>query len=101
MAIGLLYLAVCDAADACGVDVNAVLAGMGLTRAELARPSSRLSPELGKALGRELAVRASDPAFGLRAAAAFRIADLDLVGYVTRHSMNLLDALHSFSHYAR
>jgi AraC-like DNA-binding protein len=101
VAIGMLYLAVCDAAEACGVDVNAVLCGMGLTRAELACPSSRLSPEAGKALGRELAVRAGDPALGLRAAALFRIEDLDLVGYVTRHSMNLLDALQNFSRYSR
>jgi AraC-like DNA-binding protein len=101
MAIGPLYLAMCDLAAERGADLSALLARFGLSRAGLADPAVRLSPEVGRALGRELFREARDPAIGLRAAARFQLGDLDLVGYITRHSLSLVDALASFGRYCR
>ncbi len=101
MAIGTLYLAICDAAQDCGVDTNAVLGAANLTRAALADPTLRISPEIGRILGRELVRRCRNPMLGLLAAQRFELRDFDLVGYLVRNSRTLLCALEAFARFGR
>ena len=68
MALGSLYRPLLDLAREASVDVDTVLTGVGLTEAQLLDPSTRLLPDLGRALGQDLIARIGDPEVGLRAA---------------------------------
>jgi AraC-like DNA-binding protein len=101
MAIGPLYRPFLELAREARVDVAGVLAELGLTEAQVLQPSTRLSPDLGRALGRELVSRMGDPEVGLRAAERIRLLDADLLGYLVRHSPSPLAAIEQIARYAR
>ncbi len=101
MPLGALYRPILALAKERGVDVDALLRRAALTEAELLHPSTRLSPDRSRELGRELLARLADPEAGLRAAERLRLADVDLLGYVTRHAAHPLGALEQFAHYAQ
>jgi AraC-like DNA-binding protein len=101
MAIGPLYRCFIEVARERGVDVARLLADFGLSEATLVDPATRLSPELGRALGQALMERTGDSEIGLRAAAHFRLADLDLLGYLARNSDDLFAMFQALAQYAR
>jgi AraC-like DNA-binding protein len=80
---------------------TSLLRRVGLTEPELLDPSMRLSPDRSRELGRELLTRIGDPEAGLKAAERLRLSDIDLLGYVLRHSAHPLAALERFARYAQ
>lgn len=88
-----------------GVDVDAVLASLNRSYAELVEHNARLTPDQGRALARALIRALPDPELryelGLRSAERFISGDADLLGYLTSISATPLDALHAVAKHAR
>ncbi|HEX6244578.1 MAG TPA: AraC family transcriptional regulator [Polyangiales bacterium] len=101
MAIGPLYRCILEVARERGVDVEAVLRESGLTAATLVAPGTRLSPEVGRALGGALIHAIKLPSVGLAAARHFRLGDFDLLGYVMKFSPTVGEMLTAASQYGR
>lgn len=101
MAIGPLYRCILEVARERGVDVDAVLREAGMTAATLVAPGTRVSPEVGRALGGALIRATQLPTMGLEAARHFRLTDFDLLGYVMKFSPTLGGVLTAASQYGR
>lgn len=105
MAIGLIYRPMLELGVELGVDVDKVLAAVGLTRAQILSTDARLSPDHGRALGRALLERLPSNfdrcEFGLRAADRFVAGDADLLGYILSHSEHPLAALRALADLGR
>lgn len=94
-----LLLPFVQAADELGLRVDAGLAGVGLTRADLENPELRVSPQAADRLLSH-ATRAV-PDFGLIAAEHLQPVHLDLVEYAARSQPTLLGAFeHAIRYYA-
>jgi AraC-like DNA-binding protein len=76
-----------------GVDVDSLLAAVGLTVAELREPTFRVSDATRERLWHEAAARSSDEAFGLHAAEHFPDGAYDVLDYVLCFSSTLRDGL--------
>jgi AraC-like DNA-binding protein len=101
MSIGPVYRCLLDAARERGIDTTRILSDFGLTEHAVLSPEARLLPELGRALAVRLVQRIGDPELGLRGAERFRLADVDLLGYVAWHSTSLREMFEALSQYAR
>lgn len=105
VAIGSIYRPILDVARDFGVDVDAVLASLNRSYAELVEHNARLTPDQGRALGRAIIRALPDPSLryelALRAAERFVTADADLLGYLTNSSATPLAALHTLVEHAR
>jgi AraC-like DNA-binding protein len=88
-----------------GVDVDAVLATLKRSYAELVDHNARLTPDQGRALARALTRALPDPELryelGLRAAERFVASDADVLGYLTASTPTALAALHALVKHAR
>jgi AraC-like DNA-binding protein len=101
MAIGPVYRSFIEVARERGVDVARVLGEAGLTESALLDPGTRVSPELGRAIGGALFRAANLPTMGLEAARRLRLGDLDVFGYLLKHADNLWSMLQVASQYSR
>ncbi|MFM2416559.1 MAG: Arabinose-binding domain of AraC transcription regulator, N-term [Pseudomonadota bacterium] len=101
MAIGPVYRSFIEIARERGVDVARVLGEAGLTESALLDPGTRVSPELGRAIGGALFRAANLPTMGLEAARRLRLGDLDVFGYLLKHADNLWSMLQVASQYSR
>lgn len=101
MAIGPIYRCVIEVARERGVDVERLLRTAGLTEASLLDPSTRLSPELGRAFGGALFRAAGLPTIGLEAARRFRLGDFDVFGYLLKYSTDFNSILSAATQYKR
>jgi AraC-like DNA-binding protein len=100
VAIGPIYRPFLDLLRESGVDVDAALGLMHLSYAKLVDEGRRLNPDEGRAIGRLLLDRVG-PDIGLRAAERFAPTDLDVMGYIMRHSAHPLAALEALAQHAR
>src|SRR5579859_2681263 len=101
MPIGSLYRPLLEIARETGVDVDGILARAGLSEVTLLDPTTRLAPDRSRRLGAEIIERIGDPLVGLRAAERVRANDMDLLGYLVRHSPHPLAAIEQLVRYAR
>jgi AraC-like DNA-binding protein len=101
MPIGAIYRPLLEIAHEAGVDVGELLGRFDLTEPRLLDAGTRLSPERSRTLARELFDRIGDPEVGLRAAERVRLPDVDLLGYLVRHSPHPLAALEQMARYAQ
>lgn len=97
MAIGSVYRPFLEVARDAGVDVTAELARFGIHEDGLSE--ARLAPHQGRALVLRLAAKSGVHELGLTAAARARITDLDLLGYLAKHSEHALAALEMLVRY--
>jgi AraC-like DNA-binding protein len=93
MPIGLVYRPFLEIARESLVDVDGLLGKAGLTESQLLDPGMRLSPDRSRELAAKLFALVGDPEIGLRAAERLRLSDVDLLGYLLRHSPHALAAL--------
>jgi AraC-like DNA-binding protein len=101
MAIGPIYRCFIEAVRERGVDVGRILRTLGLTEATLSDPSTRLSPELGRAFGGAMFRAVGVPSIGLDAALRFRVGDFDLFGYLMKYAPDLWGVLMAGTQYKR
>lgn len=84
-----------------GVDVEAVLATQGTSRAEMLHPETRLPRLRCVAIVRALIEPLHDPLVGLRASQHSLLEDIDVLGYIARQCPNALAALEGLRGYSR
>lgn len=84
-----------------GVDLAELFRRVGIDQENLFGRGARVPREFSCALARELASVSGQEDIGLRAAAQARYDDLGLVGYLIRHSENLLGGLNRLARYIR
>lgn len=96
-----MYRCFIEVARERGVDVERLLGELGLSETQLLDPSTRLSPELGRAFGAALFRAANLPSIGLEAARRFRLGDFDVFGYLMKYSQDLWGMLMAASQYNR
>lgn len=84
-----------------GVDVEAVLAAQGTSRAEMLHPETRLPRLRCVAIVRALIEPLRDPLVGLRASQRTLLEDIDVLGYIARQCPNALAALEGLRGYSR
>ncbi len=101
MAIGPVYRPLLELCREANVDIASALRDSELTEAEILDPNTRIPTERARAFGKRLIALVGDPELGLRAAERFRPEDADLVGYLVRHSPNLIEALIALARYVR
>jgi len=94
-------LAITRAMRGCGIDVDAVLAEIGMDPALLQGGYGRYSQEQISLLWRRAIELSNDSAFGFRVAAEVRPATFHVVGYAMSCSATLSRALHRFAFYCR
>jgi AraC-like DNA-binding protein len=101
MPIGSMYRPLLEIAREARVDVDGTLARAGLSEATLLDRMTRLAPDRSRKLAAELIAQIGDPQVGLRAAERLRLNDMDLLGYLVRHSPHPLAAIEQLVRYAR
>jgi AraC-like DNA-binding protein len=84
-----------------GVDVQAELRKAGWSEAELLRPDVQMEREESVDLFRLIRRLYPDPLIGLRAAARFDPADVDVLGFLLMHCEHALAAIEAMGRYAR
>src|SRR5687767_2691324 len=84
-----------------GVSRAVLLGAAGVADVDLEHPDVRLPAAAEIALWQTLAEHISDPGFGVRAGAAFRLRSAGLLGYVASFSGTLGDALRRVQRYGR
>lgn len=84
-----------------GVDVEPILAELGIDEGTLRDPDARLPLATEDALWERLAESSGDPCFGLHAATRIEPSDWDVVGYALRSSPTLRDAIRAAARYNR
>ncbi len=89
-----------DALAAMGMTSDDVLAAAGLTHDALKDPNARLPMTASARLWQAAAVKANDPAFGLRASRYVKQTTFHALGYAVFASATLRDALHRLVRYS-
>ncbi len=89
-----------DALEGLGMEADDVLAAAGLSRGALKDPNSRLPMTSSARLWQAAAVKANDPAFGLRASRYVKQTTFHALGYAVFASATLRDALHRLVRYS-
>jgi AraC-like DNA-binding protein len=84
-----------------GVDVEAELRKAGWNEQELLRPDVELEREASVELSRLIRRLCGDPLLGLRGAARFEPADLDVLGFLVTQCEHALSAMQAAGRYAR
>ncbi len=90
-----------DAAAAEGLNRDALIEAAGLRGVDLSDGDARVSTSTQVALWQLLAKGISDPGFGVRMGASFKIREAGLLGYVMQYSATLQTALDRFVRYGR
>jgi AraC-like DNA-binding protein len=90
-----------DLAREAGVDVEGELSRAGWSEQELLRPDVELEREASVELFRLIRRLCRDPLLGLRGAARFEPADLDVLGFLITQCEHVLAAMQAMGHYAR
>jgi len=88
-------------AAALGVDVDVLLAEVGLPRAALADADGRIPVALDRRIWELAAVRSGDPAFGLHVAHELDLGTFEALDYAMWSSATLEDALDRFARFYR
>jgi AraC-like DNA-binding protein len=89
-----------DALEAMGMASDDVLLAAGLSRDALKDPNARLPMTASARLWQAAAVKANDPAFGLRASRYVKQTTFHALGYAVFASATLRDALHRLVRYS-
>jgi AraC-like DNA-binding protein len=82
-----------EAGAMAGVDVDELLAPLGVTRHALRDPTTRLPYYQLQWLCEQLILRSGDPEIGLRAAERADFANLDMLGHLVQHFVQLSPSL--------
>ena len=90
-----------DYAQRLGLDRRELVAGAGLTEAQLADPDTRIPTAAMRRLWGEVLRQNPDPALGLQVASSITADQLGLVGYTMVYSATLGEALNRFTRYSR
>jgi AraC-like DNA-binding protein len=91
--------ALLDACEALGMDGNALLAAVGLTRHEVTDPDGRIPVDKMAALWREAHARSSDPDLALHAAEALPFGAYAVIDFLARTAVTIGAALERISRY--
>jgi AraC-like DNA-binding protein len=96
-----VFVAIVAAGRSAGVEMEPILARLGIDEDALSDPDGRLPLALEDALWEATAEASGDPCFGLHAATQAEAGDFDVFGYALRTSPTLRHALHDAARYNR